>query len=240
MSKGFRARGGEEAVHLQIELAVGKLCVGRRGWRWVDLLLYLILVPTAGKNKRVIGRRQIPEGQRAATQALGRLLPSPDSTMSLFTPDDPWNTSRLFRFLREVNGKHGLQLESYEDLHQWSTTHIDLFWSHVWDHTGIIGSKGARVVDATVTPAANPAWFCDSAINFAENLLSNRSPEVTAVVQVCTLSPMYARSSWHDLACSGTNFPESQARTRPSLQRAALLARRRRGLCLSPVRACPR
>ena len=201
-------------------------------------------IPDIGPDS---GEKQTCDREKANSGGPARRDPSPwqvatspDSTMSLFTPDDPWNTSRLFRFVREVNGKHGLQLESYEDLHQWSTTHIDLFWSHVWDHTGIIGSKGARVVDATVTPAANPAWFCDSAINFAENLLSNRSPEVTAVVQVCTLSPMYARSSWRDLACSGTNFPESQARARPSLQRAALLARRRRGLCLSPVRACPR
>jgi len=40
-------------------------------------------------------------------------------------------------------------------------------------------------------------------------------------------------------ACSGTNFPESQARTRPHLQRTALLACRRRGVRASPVRARP-
>ena len=110
-----------------------------------------------------------------------------DSTMSLFVPDDPWNTSRLFRFLREVNDRHGLELESYEDLYQWSISHTDLFWSHVWDHTQIIGDKGGTVVDTKAKPAENPSWFSDSSFNFAENLLSNRSPHTTAIIQVCTL-----------------------------------------------------
>ena len=117
--------------------------------------------------------------------------------MALFTPDDPWNTSRLFRFLREVNEKHGLELKSYEDLYQWSTSNIDLFWSHVWDHTQIIGGGGEHVVNTTATPSDNPIWFSDSAVNFAENLLSNRSPDITAIVQVCTFRrPMCGRSPW--------------------------------------------
>ena len=177
--------------------------------------------------------------------------------MSLFAPDDPWNTSRLFRFLREVNEKHRLELRSYEDLHGWSTAHPDLFWSHVWDHTQIIGSKGAHVVDTKATPAENPGWFSDSAINFAENLLSDRSPDTTAIVQVCTFPSdvwskllamnffffrirVYRTSPLASiLACSGTNFPESQARARPSIQRTTLLARGRRSVRVSPVRGCP-
>ncbi|KAF9782823.1 acetoacyl-CoA synthetase [Thelephora terrestris] len=104
--------------------------------------------------------------------------------MLLFSPDDPCNTSRLFRFLREVNDKHGLRLESYQDLYQWSISDIDLLWSHVWDHTGIIGNKGNHVVDTAATPAQNPCWFSDSAINYAENLLANRCPDTTAIVEV--------------------------------------------------------
>ena len=108
--------------------------------------------------------------------------------MSLFTPVDPRNTTRLFRFLHEVNEKHGLKLDSYQDLYHWSISNIDLFWSHVWDHAQIIGDKGNRIVDTTATPAKNPAWFPDSAsaVNFAENLLFNRSTNSTAIVQVCT------------------------------------------------------
>ena len=140
------------------------------------------------------------------------LSPSLTRPMLLFSPDDPPNTSRLFRFLREVNGKHGLRLESYQDLYHWSTSDIDLLWSHVWDHTGIIGNKGNSVVDTAATPAQNPSWFSDSIINYAENLLSNRSPDTTAIIQAGTLfifpsSKILAVS----FSSSGANFPESQA-----------------------------
>jgi hypothetical protein len=104
--------------------------------------------------------------------------------MPLFSPDDPHNTTRLFRFLREVNAKHGLKLETYQDLYQWSISNIDLFWSHVWDHTEIIGNKENHVVDTTATPAQNPTWFSGSTLNFAENLLSNRLSDSTAIIQV--------------------------------------------------------
>jgi len=167
----------------------------------------------------------------------------PDSTMLLFTPDDPYS-SRLFRFLREVNERHGLKLESYQDLYQWSVSNIDRFWSQVWDHTQIIGNKGDHVVDTTATPGENPAWFPDSALNFAENLLSNRSLDTIAIVQVCTLvrpSMYLSKFLAMSFACSRTNFPESQAqaRTRSNIQRTALLARRGRGFRAPPVWPCP-
>lgn len=107
--------------------------------------------------------------------------------MRLFSPDDPHNTTRLFRFLREVNDKHRLRLESYQDLFQWSISNIDLFWSRVWDHTEIIGNKGNHVVDTTAKPGENPAWFSDSSLNYTENLLTNHCPDATAIVQVGTV-----------------------------------------------------
>lgn len=109
---------------------------------------------------------------------------SSDSSMSLFSPVDPQTTSRLFRFLREINEKYDLSLETYQDLYQWSISSIDLFWFHVWDHTRVVGNKGIHVVDTAATPPQNPSWFSDSTINYAENLLANRSPDTTAIIQV--------------------------------------------------------
>lgn len=209
------------------------MCVVREeGWRG-GLAFYTRDWPS---NKRVIGRTEVIPPQDLGTDTI-----TADSTMALFTPDDPYGTSRLFRFLREVNEKHGLNLESYQDLYRWSTSSIDLFWSHVWDHAQIIGNKGSHVVDTTATPAKNPAWFPDSAVNFAENLLSNRSPDNTAIVQVCT-SPcpnVCSKLLAMNFACSRTNFPEPQASARPSIQRTALLARGRRRVWPPPVWARP-
>ena len=100
----------------------------------------------------------------------------------LYQPPTP-ETSPTFRFLRRVNTKFSLSLNSYHDLYNWSTTHIDHFWAMVWDETQVIGHKGSHIVDKNATPAANPAWFSDAKLNWAENMLSCRSKEKTAVIQ---------------------------------------------------------
>ena len=202
-----------------------------------------VIVPGGGSNKRVIGIAGIPQKESkplAPTLTMTVSLPIPDSTVPLFSPDGAHNTTRLFRFLREVNDKHGLTLETYQDLYQWSISHIDLFWSHVWDHTEIIGNKGEHVVDTKATPANNPTWFSDSTLNYTENLLSNRSSDTTAIIQAGTVfifpgHQLLAMS----FACSRTDFPESQARACPSVQRTALLARRGRGFRTPPPQAPP-
>ncbi|TDL29505.1 acetoacyl-CoA synthetase [Rickenella mellea] len=103
-------------------------------------------------------------------------------TAPLWQPSAPYLTS-TYRFLRRVNEKYNLSLASYFDLYQWSTTEIGEFWSTVWDETGIIGDKGTHVVDAHATPAANPAWFTDAKVNWAENMLQCRSAEKVALIE---------------------------------------------------------
>ncbi|KAG6814189.1 hypothetical protein H0H92_000866 [Tricholoma furcatifolium] len=76
----------------------------------------------------------------------------------LYRPSHP-ETSATFRFLARLNATLGLSLKSYQDLYTWSTTHIDTFWSAVWDETNIIGYKSDHVVDNTANPTLNPPWF---------------------------------------------------------------------------------
>lgn len=99
----------------------------------------------------------------------------------IYTPPSPC-TSRTFRFLRSVNAKYNESLSTYADLYAWSTDHIDLFWSTVWDETGLVGQKGSHVVDTDAKPADNPAWFTEARLNWAENMLQSRSPHKTALV----------------------------------------------------------
>jgi acetoacetyl-CoA synthetase len=71
----------------------------------------------------------------------------------LFVPAD---AARTWQFRDRVNAKHGLTLRSYEDLYDWSTSHLADFWGDVWDETAIVGHKGAHVVDEAALPSANP------------------------------------------------------------------------------------
>jgi acetoacetyl-CoA synthetase len=63
---------------------------------------------------------------------------------------------------------------SYADLHRWSIEHSADFWNAVWDFSAVRGEKGGEVVvDATRMPGAK--WFPQATLNYAENVLRNRS-----------------------------------------------------------------
>lgn len=45
-------------------------------------------------------------------------------------------------FMRGLNSKYGLKLNSYEDLHRWSIDKLPEFWGEVWNFTGVRAEKG--------------------------------------------------------------------------------------------------
>ncbi|KAH9482673.1 Acetoacetyl-CoA synthetase [Psilocybe cubensis] len=106
----------------------------------------------------------------------------------LFLPQDPVS-SPVFRFLQRVNSAHALALASYFDLYIWSTARLDAFWDLVWDETNIIGVKGSHVVDNTALPSANPLWFKDARVNWAENMLHCRSELRIALIEAIEPTP---------------------------------------------------
>ncbi len=65
---------------------------------------------------------------------------------------------------------------SYEELHRWSVEQSGNFWRLLWDFCEVRGSKGARtLLDGDRMPGAQ--WFPDAQLNFAANLLRERSDE---------------------------------------------------------------
>ncbi|MFM7299060.1 MAG: acetyl-coenzyme A synthetase N-terminal domain-containing protein, partial [Planctomycetota bacterium] len=63
---------------------------------------------------------------------------------------------------------------TYEELHRWSVSRKEDFWSQVWDDCGVRGEKkGPVLVAADRMPGAK--WFPEARLNFAENLL--RDPD---------------------------------------------------------------
>ncbi|KAL4075852.1 hypothetical protein J3A83DRAFT_4089711 [Scleroderma citrinum] len=106
----------------------------------------------------------------------------------LYVPPDP-KATRCFAFLNKVNAKYNTSLKSYHDLYTWSTQHIDFFWSLVWDEVTIVGYKGNHVVDNQAVPAANPPWFQEARLNWAENILLCRSEHKIALIQITEPTP---------------------------------------------------
>ncbi|HKX76095.1 MAG TPA: acetoacetate--CoA ligase, partial [Acidimicrobiia bacterium] len=77
------------------------------------------------------------------------------------------------RFRRRVAAAHDSGLTDSVALHRWSITHLDEFWTEVWDDVGVIGEKGPEVLipgdemwQARFFPQAN--------LSVAENLLDGR------------------------------------------------------------------
>ncbi|RXK34998.1 acetoacetate-CoA ligase [Tremella mesenterica] len=95
-------------------------------------------------------------------------------------------------FRRHINQTYNLSLDTYEDLWRWSCHNRSDFWSQVWDHHSVIGHKGsAPYVDESLPPSANPLWFEQAHLNWAENQLRHASthPQDIAIIQLSEPCP---------------------------------------------------
>lgn len=103
--------------------------------------------------------------------------------MPIWTPDvDRRKNANLTKFagLHEATRSFGASFD-YAGLYRWSLDASPIFWSSVWDHCGVIGDKGERVlVDGDKMPGAR--WFPDARLNFAENLLRKRPATENSLV----------------------------------------------------------
>jgi acetoacetyl-CoA synthetase len=88
--------------------------------------------------------------------------------------------ANMTRFLSRISQHHGLDLNDYRGLHDWSVAHKETFWSEIWEFCGVIGEKGQRIlIDGEDMERAR--WFPDASLNYAENLLRRRDDEVAIV-----------------------------------------------------------
>ena len=96
----------------------------------------------------------------------------------LWTPDNNQvEQANLTRFIKFVSNSTGKNFADYDSLYQWSITDSETFWSVLWDFCEVIGDKGeALLIDGENIEKAQ--WFPDASLNFAENLLRERSDNV--------------------------------------------------------------
>jgi acetoacetyl-CoA synthetase len=83
-------------------------------------------------------------------------------------PADVRESTEIGRFLGWLERERGLRFDGYADLHRWSVTDLDGFWSAVWERFGVRGSF-ERVLGRRGMPGAE--WFPDSTLNYAEHAL---------------------------------------------------------------------
>ncbi|KAH8882797.1 acetoacetate-CoA ligase [Thozetella sp. PMI_491] len=102
-------------------------------------------------------------------------MASPTVPRKLWEHRDPKSTN-MWKFIQAVNQKHGKNLQSFEDLFQYSVAHKSQFWAKIFEDSRLIHDGPYRaVVDESLPIDAIPRWFEGVAVNFAENLLYSRA-----------------------------------------------------------------
>ena len=100
----------------------------------------------------------------------------------LWTPsEERIRKTNMYRFMMEINERHGTTFSNYDELWQWSVDNIPELWETIWDFMDIIHSRKYDSVleDGDRMPGAK--WFPGAKLNFAENLLRYRD-EHTAII----------------------------------------------------------
>ncbi|KAK3359331.1 hypothetical protein B0T25DRAFT_532661 [Lasiosphaeria hispida] len=93
----------------------------------------------------------------------------------LWEHPDPKST-QMWQFLQHVNKKHGLQLQTFWDLHEYSLAQRSSFWADVLEASNFVhGGRHTAVVDESLPIHAVPRWFPGVTLNFAENMLFSRA-----------------------------------------------------------------
>jgi acetoacetyl-CoA synthetase len=92
--------------------------------------------------------------------------------------------THLQRFEKQLKSQLNLSFADYQQLHQWSVDHPEQFWEQLWQYTDIRASESYTEVlgDAEKFPGAK--WFSGAKLNFAENLLRNRSDKTAIIARL--------------------------------------------------------
>jgi acetoacetyl-CoA synthetase len=91
--------------------------------------------------------------------------------------------TEIGRYLRWLADKRGLHFTSYGELHRWSVTDLDGFWSSIWEFFGVHSHAPYRCVLASrQMPGAT--WFPGARLNYAEHALASagQGDDVVAVI----------------------------------------------------------
>jgi acetoacetyl-CoA synthetase len=99
----------------------------------------------------------------------------------LWTPSpDRVARTKMTAFMQAVESRFDIRVSDYATLYDFSTARPEDFWRLMWDFSAVRGTMGPRVVsDLERMPGAT--FFPDAALNFADNLLSNRGDGVAVI-----------------------------------------------------------
>lgn len=86
-------------------------------------------------------------------------------------------STNAWKFMQTVNRKHKTNMQSWDELHAWSVSHVSSFWDEVFEQHPIVHSGSySQAVDERARMDSVPKWFQGVKVNFAENVLYSPDP----------------------------------------------------------------
>ena len=91
---------------------------------------------------------------------------------TLWIPSDNHKKkANITKFIRFVNREYSLEIDSYDELYQWSIGYIAEFWAAMWKFGDVKASRRYYSVVDDLNKFPGAKWFVGARLNFAENLL---------------------------------------------------------------------
>lgn len=117
----------------------------------------------------------------------------------LWEPSDELTTNSNMRtYMRWLKERRGLDVTDYDALWDWSATHVEDFWTSIWDFFDIEASQQpTQVLSSHVMPGAR--WFVGAELNYAEHVFRNATSDYPAIIFQSEVQPL-VEITWDELA----------------------------------------
>ena len=105
--------------------------------------------------------------------------------------------ANVTQYIQWLAREKGLTFQIYEELWEWSVSHLEDFWASLWDyfHIQAVQSYSTVLVERTM-PGAQ--WFLGAELNDAEHVFRNATPSRPAVLFQSERHPL-TELSWEEL-----------------------------------------
>ena len=90
------------------------------------------------------------------------------------------NLTRYMTLLRDI---HGLDINTYDELYEWSIRDREAFWDSIWEFGKVFHSRTFDSVLENGDDMLGSRWFSGARLNYAENLLRFRDDKEALVFQ---------------------------------------------------------
>ena len=106
--------------------------------------------------------------------------------------------SHLYNYKTWLTNNKGLQLNTYNELWQWSVNHIEDFWISIWDYFGVISHQPYCTV-LTKGTMPDVEWFLGATLNYSEHIFRHSHLSEETAIIFNNEQGVYLEISWNEL-----------------------------------------